>query len=130
MDEADKLLNMDFEKQINDIIALIPKERTTSLYSATLTSKVNKLQRVSLKAPVKIELAHKYQTVAKLDQHYIFIPAKHKDCYLVYLLYKMKKHITIVYVKTCLTVVRLTMLLKDLNFKVTCLHGELTQASR
>ena len=79
---------------------------------------------------MKIELAHKYQTVAKLDQHYIFIPAKHKDCYLVYLLYSMKKLITIVYVKTCLTAVRLAMLLKDLNFKVTCLHGDLTQASR
>lgn len=130
LDEADKLLNMDFEKQINDILELIPKERTTSLYSATLTSKVNKLQRVSLRNPVKIELSQKYQTVARLEQHYIFIPAKHKDCYLVYLLHRMKKQITIVYAKTCMTVVRLTMLLKDLNFKATCLHGELTQASR
>lgn len=91
---------------------------------------MNKLQRVSLKHPVKIELSHKYQTVARLDQHYIFIPAKHKDCYLAYLLYSKKKQIAIVYVKTCLTVIRLAMLLKNLNFKVTCLHGELTQACR
>lgn len=59
----------------------------------------------------------------KLEQHYVFIPAKHKDCYLVYLLHKMRGQKAIVYVKTCMTVVRLSLMLKSLNFKVTCLHG-------
>ena len=45
LDEADKLLNMDFEKEINLILSVIPKERTTYLFSATMTSKVAKLQR-------------------------------------------------------------------------------------
>lgn len=66
-DEADKLLNLDFEKQINDILAIIPKNRNTYLYSATLTSKVEKLQRVSLNDPVRIEVNLKYKTVSKLS---------------------------------------------------------------
>lgn len=43
MDEADKLLNMDFEKEINQILEIIPRERNTFLFSATMTNKVNKL---------------------------------------------------------------------------------------
>ena len=53
-DEADKLLNMDFEKPISEILSILPRERTTFLFSATMTSKVEKLQRASLRDPVKI----------------------------------------------------------------------------
>ena len=42
-DEADKLLNMDFEKEINMILDIIPKDRKTLLFSATMTDKVSKL---------------------------------------------------------------------------------------
>jgi ATP-dependent RNA helicase DDX47/RRP3 len=59
-DEADKLLNMDFEKEINQILEIIPKERTTMLFSATMTDKVTKLQRASLKDPVKLTVSSKY----------------------------------------------------------------------
>jgi ATP-dependent RNA helicase DDX47/RRP3 len=48
LDEADKLLNMDFEKEINQILEIIPKQRNTFLFSATMTNKVSKLQRASL----------------------------------------------------------------------------------
>jgi len=40
MDEADRLLNMDFEEAIDTILKVIPKERTSFLFSATMTSKV------------------------------------------------------------------------------------------
>ena len=85
-DEADRLLDLDFEKQINQILSVIPKERNTYLYSATMTSKVHKLQRASLVNPVKVEVSHKYQTVSTLVQNYHFMPAKYKETYLVYLL--------------------------------------------
>ena len=59
MDEADRLLHMDFEDEINKILKVIPTVRRTFLFSATMTSKVAKLQRASLKDPVKIEVAAK-----------------------------------------------------------------------
>jgi len=55
-DEADKLLDLDFEQQIIAILSVIPKKRTTFLFSATMTSKVQKLQKASLYDPVKIEV--------------------------------------------------------------------------
>ena len=41
MDEADRILNMDFELEVDKILRVIPRERTTYLYSATMTKKVN-----------------------------------------------------------------------------------------
>ena len=41
MDEADRILNMDFEQEVDKILRVIPRERTTYLYSATMTKKVN-----------------------------------------------------------------------------------------
>ena len=82
LDEADRLLNMDFEQEIDQILKVIPKERRTQLFSATMTSKVAKLQRACLVDPVKVEVASKYQTVDTLRQQYLFIPAKHKVLHL------------------------------------------------
>lgn len=78
MDEADRILNMDFETEVNTILKAIPRERRTFLFSATMTKKVQKLQRASLQDPVKIEVSTKYQTVDQLQQYYIFIPQKYK----------------------------------------------------
>lgn len=68
LDEADKILNMDFEKDLNQILTCIPKKRTSLLFSATMTNKVSKLQRVSLTNPVKITISQKYKTVDNLKQ--------------------------------------------------------------
>lgn len=78
LDEADRLLNMDFEQEIDQILKVIPKERRTFLFSATMTNKVAKLQRACLKNPVKVEVSNKYSTVDTLRQQYMFVPAKFK----------------------------------------------------
>lgn len=57
MDEADKLLDFNFEEALDKILENIGKHRTTFLYSATMTNKVTKLQRASLKNPVKVEVS-------------------------------------------------------------------------
>src|SRR5688500_12258221 len=59
MEEADKLLDMDFGPIIDKILKVIPKERHTFLFSATMTTKVAKLQRASLMNPVKVEVSSK-----------------------------------------------------------------------
>jgi len=78
MDEADRILNMDFEVELDKILRVIPQERRTYMFSATMTKKVEKLQRASLKDPVKVEVSTKYTTVEKLQQYYVFIPLKFK----------------------------------------------------
>ena len=60
MDEADRLLDMDFGPVIDKILKVIPKERNTFLFSATMSTKVEKLQRASLRNPVRVEVSTKY----------------------------------------------------------------------
>ena len=130
LDEADKLLNMDFEKELDIILNACPKERNTYLFSATMTSKVKKLQRASLTDPVKVEVSNKYGTVKTLVQQYLFIPAKHKDCYLAYVCNELAGHSTIIFAATCATAQRLALLLRALGFPAIPLHGQLSQAKR
>jgi ATP-dependent RNA helicase DDX47/RRP3 len=59
LDEADRLLDLDFGSTIDEILKIIPKERTTYLFSVTMTTKVSKLQRASLSNPVRVEIASK-----------------------------------------------------------------------
>jgi len=56
MDEADRLLDLDVGKQIDEVLQAIPRERTTYLFSATMTTKVSQLQRASLSNPLRIEV--------------------------------------------------------------------------
>lgn len=62
------MLGMNFEQEINKIIEALPRERLTYLFSATMTQKVAKLQRASLRDPVKVQVSTKYQTVSTLIQ--------------------------------------------------------------
>ena len=55
-DEADKILDSDFEDQVNKILENINRKRNTFLFSATMTTKVHKLEKASLVDPVKIEV--------------------------------------------------------------------------
>lgn len=130
MDEADRLLNMDFEKEIDKILQVIPRERSTYLFSATMTSKVAKLQRASLTNPVKVEVSKKYQTVKGLIQQYLFFPAKHKDCYLAYLLNELAGNTCIIFVSTCDATQKTTIMLRNLGFSATPLHGKMSQPKR
>ncbi|KAF9926143.1 ribosomal RNA processing protein [Linnemannia zychae] len=130
LDEADRLLDMDFGPIIDQILKVIPKERNTFLFSATMTTKVAKLQRASLNNPVKIEVATKYSTVSTLLQYYLFFPLKSKDSYLVYLLNELAGNSTIVFSRTCNDTQRITLLLRNLGFPAIPLHGQLSQEKR
>ncbi|CAK1580616.1 unnamed protein product [Parnassius mnemosyne] len=130
MDEADRILNMDFEVEVDKILRAIPRERRTYLFSATMTKKVQKLQRASLQDPVKIEVSTKYQTVEKLQQYYLFIPLKYKDVYLVHILNELSGNSFIVFVSTCAGALRAALLLRALGVAAVPLHGQMSQHKR
>lgn len=130
LDEADRILNMDFEKEIDKILEQIPRDRRTYLFSATMTKKVGKLQRASLKDPVKIEVSSKFQTVDHLKQFYCFIPAKYKDVYLVHTLNELSGNSFIVFCNTCPGTQRIALMLRNLGFSAIPINGKMTQDKR
>ncbi|CAK8564573.1 unnamed protein product [Lathyrus sativus] len=130
LDEADRLLNEDFEESLNEILGMIPRERRTFLFSATMTKKVEKLQRVCLRNPVKIEASTKYSTVDTLKQQLRFLPAKHKDCYLVYILTEMAGSTSMVFTRTCDATRLLALVLRNLGLKAIPINGHMSQPKR
>ncbi|XP_021745705.1 DEAD-box ATP-dependent RNA helicase 10-like [Chenopodium quinoa] len=129
LDEADRLLNQDFEKALDDILKVIPVERRTYLFSATMTKKVKKLQRACLRNPVKIESDSKYSTVDTLKQLYLFIADKYKDYYFVYILTDTPGS-TMVFTRTCDATNLLALMLRNLGFRAVPINGHMSQAKR
>ncbi|CAJ0560031.1 unnamed protein product, partial [Mesorhabditis spiculigera] len=137
MDEADRILNLDFEEELDKILKVIPRERRTYLFSATMTKKVAKLERASLRDPVRVEVNSRYKTVDTLKQHYIFIPFKYKEAYLVYILNELTSKIklaepklAIIFTGTCLLADTITRMLRQLGMDAISLHGQMTQQKR
>lgn len=131
MDEADRLLDMDFGPLLDKILKVLPRERRTFLFSATMSSKVESLQRASLSNPLRVSVSsNKYQTVSTLLQSYLFLPHKHKDIYLVYLLNEFVGQSTIIFTRTVHETQRISFLLRSLGFGAIPLHGQLSQSAR
>ncbi|XP_070491815.1 ATP-dependent RNA helicase DDX47 [Chironomus tepperi] len=130
MDEADRILNMDFEVELDKILKVIPRERRTFLFSATMTKKVKKLERASLKDPVKVEVSSKYQTVDKLQQSYVFLPSRYKDLYLVHIINDLAGNSFIIFCSTCHATVRVALMLRALGMQAVPLHGQMSQNKR
>ncbi|RAL17020.1 RNA-dependent ATPase HCA4 [Aspergillus homomorphus CBS 101889] len=80
LDEADRILDMGFQKTVDAIIGHLPKERQTLLFSATQTKKVSDLARLSLQDPeyVAVHEAASSATPSKLQQHYVVTPLAQK----------------------------------------------------
>ncbi|KAI8998491.1 DEAD-domain-containing protein [Trametes punicea] len=130
LDEADRLLDMDFGPIIDKILKVIPKERTTYLFSATMTTKVAKLQRASLSNPVRVEVNSKYSTVSTLLQYYLLIPLPQKDVHLIYLANTLAQNSIIIFTRTVHDAQRLSIMLRTLGFPAIPLHGQLSQSAR
>lgn len=80
LDEADRILDMGFQRDVDAIVDYLPKERQTMLFSATQTKRVSDLARLSLRDPEYISV-HEAATVAtpkKLQQNYVLTPLPKK----------------------------------------------------
>ncbi|ORM40277.1 putative ATP-dependent RNA helicase DDX47 [Babesia sp. Xinjiang] len=142
IDEADRLLSQDFDDELDKIIHVsiqpgptkdvqaIPSERQTFLFSATMTKKLSKLQKMALKNPVAVHVDDKYATAEHLDQRFLLVPQKHKWTYLAALLWHYSNRTVMVFCKTCDGAQRCAAYLKGLKFASVCLHGKMSQVDR
>ncbi|KAA8650335.1 hypothetical protein EYZ11_000723 [Aspergillus tanneri] len=131
LDEADRLLDMDFGPILDKILKILPKpNRKTYLFSATMSSKVESLQRASLTNPVRVSVSTKYQTVSTLIQRYVFLPHKYKDIYLVYLLNEWAGQTGVIFTRTIHETQRVTLMLRNLGYSSIPIHGQLSQSAR
>ncbi|CAI4060963.1 ATP-dependent RNA helicase SPB4 SKDI_06G0650 [Saccharomyces kudriavzevii IFO 1802] len=138
LDEADRLLDMSFIKDIERILRLLPKQRRTGLFSATMRSAGSDIFKTGLRNPVRITVNSKHQAPSSLKLDYCVVNPLEKLQLLVSILnnYKFKK--CIVYFPTCVSVSYFYSFIQRLSKKniliseleVFSLHGKLQTSAR
>jgi len=130
LDEADEMLNMGFEEDMEIILASVPKERQTILFSATMNTKILKITKKYIKDPVHIKIQTSELTVNTIEQIAIETKSRMKDSNLMGLLEYYKPTQTIVFCNTKRKVDELVDELKASGYRAEALHGDIKQSQR
>lgn len=129
LDEADKMIDMGFLEDIEDIERKIPKKRQTLLFSATMPFRLKKIRDRFTKNAKKIKTKDKVSENV-LKQYYYDIDQRRKFSLLVHLIKKEQPHMAIIFCNTRKSVNEISMNLKQNKIRALFLHGGLTQAKR
>ncbi|MDO8481623.1 MAG: DEAD/DEAH box helicase [bacterium] len=130
LDEADRMLDMGFIDDMRFILSLVPKERHTLFFSATLSRDIEKLIGDFLKDPIRISVKTR-DTAAGVEQDVVRVPSgKTKIDVLHDLLIKPGFGKVLIFGRTKHGVEKLAKDLVHLGFKATSIHGNKTQSNR
>ena len=129
LDEADRMLEMGFIEDVEDIIKQCPKKRQTLFFSATFPPKVTSLAQKHLNNPSKV-VAKKQVDPSKLAQYYYDVPKNQKFSLLLHLLKEETSKLVMVFCNTRKTVDFVTKNLRSQGVDATAIHGGFTQNKR
>ena len=133
IDEADRILEVGFEDEMRSIIKILPSDRQTMLFSATQTTKVEDLARISLKPGplyINVDYRKEHSTVEGLEQGYVICDSDTRFRLLFSFLKKHQKKKVIVFFSSCNSVKFYAELLNYIDLPVLELHGKLKQQVR
>ncbi|WP_447984090.1 DEAD/DEAH box helicase [Nitrospira sp. Nam74] len=129
LDEADRMLDMGFAPQINQILDAMPEERQTLLFSATMPADLNRLAQASVKDPVKVMVSRPATTAVGVTQSLHHTTHDSKTDLLVSLLGKEQQTV-LVFTRTKHRADRLGHVLGNVGHKVAVIHGDRTLSQR
>ena len=133
IDEADRILEIGFEEEMRQIVKLLPRERQTMLFSATQTTKVEDLARLSFKHRplyVGVDDARDVSTREGLEQGYCVVPADKRLLLLFTFLKRNAGKKVIVFFSSCASVKYHAELFNYIDMPVKDIHGKQKQQRR
>ncbi|KAF8659727.1 hypothetical protein HU200_058186 [Digitaria exilis] len=133
LDEADRLLELGFSAEIQELIRMCPKRRQTMLFSATMTEEIDELVKLSLNKPVRLEADPSLKRPATLTEEFVRIRRareSNQEAVLLALCLKTFKKNVIIFSGTKQSAHRLKIIFGLSGLKAAELHGNLTQAQR
>ncbi len=130
LDEADEMLNMGFEEDIETILKEVPSERQTVLFSATMNKRILGITKKYLKEPKNIKIKVKELTVDRIEQISLEVKQAMKDDTVMRLIDLNNPTKAVVFCNTKRKVDDLIEKLKSNGYKAESLHGDIKQAQR
>ncbi|KAH8879134.1 DEAD-domain-containing protein [Thozetella sp. PMI_491] len=133
LDEADRMLDDGFADELNEILTTLPKSRQTMLFSATMTSSVDRLIRVGMDKPVRIQVDSQKKTAGTLVQEFVRLRPGREDKRMGYLIHICKTLYTekvIIFFRQKKTAHRTRIIFGLLGLSCAELHGSMNQAQR
>lgn len=130
LDEADRMLDLGFIRDIRRIVAALPVSRQSALFSATMPAEVAKLAETLLRDPVRVDVARTAPVELPIAQHVHFVDPAGKRALLDRLLTDPALSRVIVFTRTKRTANRVAESLDTGGVRVSALHGNKSQPAR
>lgn len=130
LDEADEMLNMGFREDIETILAEVPEERQTVLFSATMPPEIMSITEKFQTNPIHVKIKSAQKTVELIKQFYFEVAMGRKTDALKLLLSAYSPKSSMIFCNTKKMVDELTEELIKSGFKASGLHGDMKQAQR
>jgi ATP-dependent RNA helicase RhlE len=130
LDEADRMLDLGFSRELDAVFAALPKRRQTLLFSATFSDPIRAMAAVMLDKPLTIEISPRNTTVKAVKQWVITVDKKRKPELFCHLLKKKRWRQVLVFVKTRKGVESLTQMLIEQQISADSIHGDKPQPAR
>ena len=130
LDEADRMLDMGFIRDIRKIVAMIPSERQTLFFSATMPQEITRLAEQMLRNPVKVAVTPPATTVELIEQRAIRVDRAAKPDLLVTILTKEPVERALVFTRTKHGADRVVRSLSQAGIAAEAIHGNKTQGNR
>lgn len=130
LDEADRMLDMGFLRDVETIIDLLPLKRQTMLFSATMPPEIEKLTKKILTDPVKVSVTPVSSTVDAIDQYVCFVNKSNKTKLLLHLLKNSNIVSALVFMKTKRGANQLTEALRVAGETCEVIHANKAQSVR
>ena len=130
LDEADRMLDMGFIRDIRKILALIPAKRQSLLFSATFSEEIRELAQSFLKNPQMVEVARRSSAAETVKQQVIHVSREDKKDALLHLLETRGWHQVLVFARTKHGADALARKLDKAGIRSSAIHGDKTQGAR
>jgi ATP-dependent RNA helicase RhlE len=130
LDEVDRMLDMGFVRDVKKIVAMVPKERQTLMFSATMPDDIAKLAAGLLKDPVRVEASPSATTVALVEQRVMYVDGATKSALLSELLQDAGIVRALVFARTKHGANRIAARLERDSIGAETIHGNKSQAAR
>ncbi|MBC7370994.1 MAG: DEAD/DEAH box helicase [Bdellovibrionaceae bacterium] len=130
LDEADRMLDMGFIRDIKKLLPLLPKKKHSLFFSATMPSEIQKLAEEILHSPKKIEVTPESTTVEKIQQSVMYVEKKDKMNLLIHLLKNNKLNKVLVFVEMKHIANKVVEGLQQNRITAAAIHGNKSQGAR